>query len=83
VTRPGEWGPWLDGGAWLRVGGSAVDWLYRDVDRVAADWRAARDGRPAFHFQVGDPLGFLLAAPAAGRRSWQARSRRPPPWSGT
>jgi hypothetical protein len=62
VTRPGEWGPWVDGGAWLRVSGTAVDWLYREVDRVAAAWRAARDGRPSFHFQVGHPLGFLDAA---------------------
>ncbi|NEK59408.1 nucleotidyltransferase domain-containing protein [Geodermatophilus sabuli] len=62
VTRPGEWGPWVDGGAWLRIGGRAVDWIYRDVDRVAAAGRDARAGRVAFHAQVGHPLGFLDAA---------------------
>ena len=25
VTRPGAWGPWVDGGAWLHIGGAAVD----------------------------------------------------------
>ncbi|MGY1691899.1 nucleotidyltransferase domain-containing protein [Geodermatophilus sp. SYSU D01105] len=62
VTRPGEWGPWVDGGAWLRIGGVAVDWIYRDVDRVAAVWRDARAGRCGWHAQVGHPLGFLDAA---------------------
>jgi Nucleotidyltransferase domain len=57
VTRPGEWGPWVDGGAWLTVDGSAVDWIYRDVDRVAAAWHDAEQGRYAFHGQVGHPLG--------------------------
>lgn len=30
---------------------------YRDLDRVHASWRDARQGRYAFHFQVGHPLG--------------------------
>ena len=34
VTEPGGWGPWVDGGGWLTVDGAAVDWIYRDVDRV-------------------------------------------------
>jgi len=34
VTAPGEWGPWVDGGGWLTVDGAAVDWIYRDLDRV-------------------------------------------------
>ncbi|MGY1823956.1 nucleotidyltransferase family protein [Geodermatophilus sp. SYSU D00079] len=62
VTEPGEWGPWVDGGAWLRLDDLAMDWLYRDVDRVVEAWRIARAGRSAFHAQVGHPLGFLDAA---------------------
>jgi hypothetical protein len=57
VTRPGEWGPWVDGGAWLDIGGTAVDWIYRDLDRVRTCWQDAQLGRYAFHFQVGHPLG--------------------------
>jgi hypothetical protein len=68
VTAPGEWGPWVDGGAWLCIEGTAVDWLYRDLDRVDRSVRAAREGRFAWHFQVGHPLGvpdFLYAAEVA------------------
>ena len=57
VTQPGEWGPWVDGGGWLSIGGMAVDWIYRDLDRVQALARQAQDGRFGFHFQVGHPLG--------------------------
>lgn len=57
LTQPGEWGPWVDGGGWLRIADTAVDWIYRDLDRVHAAWDDAREGRSAFHFQVGHPLG--------------------------
>lgn len=59
LTRPGEWGPWVDGGGWLTVDGTAVDWIYRDVDRVRHCWQQARAGRYAFHQQIGHPLGVL------------------------
>ena len=58
VTRTGEWGPWVDGGGWLRIDDTAVDWIYRDLDRVHAVWADVQAGRFAFHFQVGHPLGF-------------------------
>ena len=58
VTVPGAWGPWVDGGAWLRIDGTAVDWIYRDVDRVHASWAAAQQGQVTFHAQVGHPLGW-------------------------
>lgn len=57
VTRPGAWGPWVDGGAWLRIDGAAVDWIYRDLDRVRSSWESAQRGRFSFHAQVGHPLG--------------------------
>jgi hypothetical protein len=57
VTAVGEWGPWVDGGAWLQVDGVLVDWLYRDLDRVATCWADAQQGRYRFHTQVGHPLG--------------------------
>jgi len=59
VTRPGDWGPWVDGGAWLRIDGVAVDWIYRDVDRVQTAWRHAQEGRVAWQVQTGHPLGVL------------------------
>jgi hypothetical protein len=57
VTEPGEWGPWVDGGGWLTIDGHAVDWIYRDLDRVERAWQDAEHGRYAFHAQAGHPLG--------------------------
>ena len=34
VTEPGGWGPWVNGGAWLTVESTPVDWIYRDLDHV-------------------------------------------------
>ncbi|SDS82323.1 Nucleotidyltransferase domain-containing protein [Friedmanniella luteola] len=57
VTEPGAWGRWVDGGGWLLVDGMAVDWIYRDLDRVRASCAAAQQGSAEFHAQVGHPLG--------------------------
>jgi len=57
VTEPGEWGPWVDGGGWLTINGTDVDWLYRDVNRVHAAWEDAKQGSYRFHAQIGHPLG--------------------------
>ena len=57
VTVPGQWGPWVDGGGWLSIEGIPVDWLYRDLDRVQHSWQEAQQGRFAWPFQTGHPLG--------------------------
>jgi len=59
VTHPGDWGPWVDGGAWLSIDGVAVDWVYRDVDRVRTAWQNAQAGRVTWQAQTGHPLGVL------------------------
>jgi len=92
VTRPGEWGPWVDGGGWLHIGGTAVDWLYRDLDRVRTSWEDARAGRYEFHFQIGHPfrvpdfmyagevaLGVVLADPSGEITALQQAARHFPP----
>ncbi|GAB2609218.1 hypothetical protein Aab01nite_23010 [Paractinoplanes abujensis] len=58
VTGPGGWGPWVDGGGWLQVDGAALDFIYRDLDRVRGVIADAEQGRYAFHQQAGHPLGF-------------------------
>ncbi|HKN01474.1 MAG TPA: nucleotidyltransferase domain-containing protein [Candidatus Binataceae bacterium] len=58
LTRFGEWGPGVNGGGWLQVGGMHVDFLYRDlvaVRRTIADCRA---GRVSSLYQLGHPMGF-------------------------
>lgn len=58
VTEPGDWGPWVDGGAWLIVEGRRVDLIYRNLERVEAALRDCRSGKTSTHFQVGHPAGF-------------------------
>ncbi|MER6299475.1 nucleotidyltransferase domain-containing protein [Kitasatospora sp. NPDC001539] len=58
VAGPGGWGPWVNGGAWLRVDGAAVDWILRDLDRVERVWADCREGRYEVGVQAGHPLGF-------------------------
>jgi len=54
----GEWGPWINGGAWLRVEGRDVDWLYRSLDRVERVISDCRAGRVTLDHQPGHPQGF-------------------------
>ena len=45
VTEFYGWGPWVNGGAWLTVGGQRVDFVYRSLEhlgRVIADAEAGR-----------------------------------------
>jgi len=58
VTDVGVWGPWINGGAWLRVDGRRVDWLYRDLGRVATTIEDCRAGRATCDHQLGHPDGF-------------------------
>ena len=58
LAAPGAWGPWVDGGAWLRMDGTAVDWILRDVGRVDAVWADCQSGVVRNEMQAGHPLGF-------------------------
>ncbi|WP_245768548.1 nucleotidyltransferase domain-containing protein [Stigmatella aurantiaca] len=58
VTRIGEWGPWINGGGWLTIGGAKVDLLYRDLGRVREVIAEARQGRISMNYQPGHPHGF-------------------------
>jgi hypothetical protein len=61
VTRLGEWGPWINGGGWLTIGGAEVDLLYRDLGRVRAVIADARQGHFSMNYQPGHPHGFCSA----------------------
>jgi hypothetical protein len=61
VTAIGEWGPWIVGGAWLKVGGMKVDLLYREIEAVEAVIADALAGRITMHYQPGHPHGFCSA----------------------
>lgn len=58
VAPPGGWGPWVNGGAWLSIAGTQVDWILRDLGRVQRVWADCRAGRYEVGYQNGHPLGF-------------------------
>jgi predicted nucleotidyltransferase len=59
MTAIGGWGPWINGGGWLRVDGAAVDILYRDLSKVGSVIDNCIAGRIEVAYQPGHPLGFL------------------------
>lgn len=91
-TAPGGWGPWVDGGAWLTVGGQRVDFIYRELGRVEKSVQGALAGRAELHLQMGHPHGIhahhyaaelascvLLADPSGQLERLQAQVREYPP----
>lgn len=58
VTNFGEWGPWVNGGAWLRIEGRKVDWLYRDLAVVRRTIDECRAGQTSVTYTPGHPHGF-------------------------
>ena len=58
VTQFSGWGPWVDGGGWLKIGGHAVDLIYRDLERVDRIVDDALAGRYERNYQQGHPAGF-------------------------
>jgi predicted nucleotidyltransferase len=55
----GEWGPWINGGVWLQVGGFKTDILLRDADRVREVLSACAAGRLEVAYQPGHPHAFV------------------------
>jgi predicted nucleotidyltransferase len=55
----GEWGPWINGGAWLRVGGLKTDLLFREIERVEAVLGACEAGKLLSAYQPGHPHCFV------------------------
>jgi hypothetical protein len=61
VTPIGEWGPWINGGAWLTIAGRRVDLLYRDLERVRTVVEDCVHGTVGVHYQPGHPHAFVTA----------------------
>jgi predicted nucleotidyltransferase len=59
VTSFYEWGPWVNGGAWLTIREQRIDFIYRSleqIDRVIAD---AEAGRYELDYSQQPPFGFF------------------------
>ncbi len=59
VSELGEWGPIVNGGAWLTIDSVPVDVLFRDLDTVERWLAQAREGR----FEVLSQNGHIVGAP--------------------
>jgi predicted nucleotidyltransferase len=76
LTPIGGWGPWINGGGWLTIQSQAVDFLYRDLGRVATSIEACCAGQVEIVYQPGHPHGFVssiyMAEVALCQILWEA-----------
>ena len=76
LTPIGGWGPWINGGGWLTIQGQPVDFLYRDLSKVATCIEACCAGQVEIVYQPGHPHGFVssiyMAEVALGQILWEA-----------
>lgn len=59
ITEPGEWGPWINGGGWLKIDGTAVDILFRNTRKVITVIDDCFNGIISIDYQCGHPFGFV------------------------
>lgn len=55
----GEWGEWVNGGAWLVVKGYHVDFIFRDIHRVSRVIDECLEGKVSSHYHAGHPHAYL------------------------
>jgi hypothetical protein len=59
VTGFYEWGPWVNGGAWLTIGGQRVDLIYRSLEHIERVVAEAEAGRYELDYGQQPPFGFF------------------------
>jgi hypothetical protein len=59
VTDFYEWGPWVNGGAWLTICGKRVDFVYRSLDHLDRVIDEAEAGRYELDYAQQPPFGFF------------------------
>jgi hypothetical protein len=62
VTDFYGWGPWVNGGAWLTIGGQRVDFLYRSLEHMERVIAEAEAGRYELDYDQQPPFGFFSGA---------------------
>lgn len=58
VTDFYEWGPWVNGGAWMATEQGKVDFLYRNIHQMQQTIDKAQQGEWENHFEQQPPYGF-------------------------
>ncbi|HKS41803.1 MAG TPA: nucleotidyltransferase domain-containing protein [Blastocatellia bacterium] len=61
VTNFYEWGLWVNGGAWLTVGGQRIDFIYRSLEHLERIITEAEAGRYELDYAQQPPFGFFSA----------------------
>ena len=59
VTNFYEWGPWVNGGAWIHTAVGKVDFLYRNVEQVERTIEDAWRGVYQHHYDQQPTFGFF------------------------
>jgi predicted nucleotidyltransferase len=59
VTDFYGWGQWVNGGAWLTIGGQRVDFVYRSLEHVERVIAEAEAGRYELDYAQQPPFGFF------------------------
>lgn len=59
VSELFEWGPWVNGGAWLTIQGQRVDLIYRSFEHLERVVSEAEAGRYELHFGQQPPFGYF------------------------
>jgi hypothetical protein len=57
-----EWGAWVNGGAWLTIGGARFDLLYRSTEQLERALADAWAGRWQLDFAQQAPFGYFSGA---------------------
>src|SRR4030095_2529359 len=58
VTEFYEWGPWVNGGAWIKTANGKVDLLYKNIEQVTSTIEKAKNGVWENNFEQQPPYGF-------------------------
>ncbi len=58
VTNFYEWGPWVNGGAWIKTTHGKVDFIYKNIDQITTTIENAKNGIWENHFEQQPPYGF-------------------------
>jgi hypothetical protein len=58
VTGFYEWGPWVNGGAWIETASGKLDFIYRNIQHVSRTIEKAKNGEWENHFDQQPPYGF-------------------------
>ncbi len=58
VTGFYEWGPWVNGGAWINTASGEVDFLYKNIEQIRRTIDNAQKGIWENNFEQQPPYGF-------------------------